>query len=213
MFKKQSFIILLFCFSKNYAQLQDSIFLMNGHVVSSAVIDTTHGTVNILNPKKADRIIKYEIDQLFLVKYSAGFSRYYYSQDSLVNNWLSRDEMWFYMKGETDARKGFKARGAMIGATLAGVAGGMTGSFWGPIAPYGFMALSGLPKIKIKHKTVSDLELLKSVAYLMGYERVARQRLKTRSLIGGTAGLFLGYTIYALTNQHYPESVNIGFNK
>src|SRR5690606_14961434 len=117
-----------------------------------------------------------------------------------LNNWLTREEMSLYMQGERDARKGFKAKGAIIGSVSAGIIGGMTGSFWGPIAPYGFMALSGLPRVKIKKSTVSDTTFLKSDAYLLGYERVARQRLKTRSLIGGTAGLIVGYVLYIFTN-------------
>ena len=52
---------------------------------------------------------------------------------------------------------------------------------------------------------------LESDAYLMGYERVARQKMKLRSLVGGSIGLVAGYGFYALFHNSYPEKLNIGF--
>jgi hypothetical protein len=194
-------------------QVQDTVFLMNGQVVAEKVIDTTLGAVTIYNPKKHSQKIHYEWDQLYMVKFSNGYKRYFYIQDSTINNWFTRDEMWMYMKGENDARKGFRARGCLIGAGITGLLGGMTGTIWGPIAPYTYMALSGIPKIRIRHSTISNPRYVESDAYILGYERVARQRRKLRSLVGGTIGLALGYGFYALFHNSYPETVDIGFNK
>lgn len=194
-------------------KFQDSIFLMNGHQIAAKVIDTLPGILNASDIEKPDKRLQYEWDQLYMVKFSNGFKRYYYFQDSTINNWFTQNEMWMFMKGERDARKGFKAKGALYGAALVGLLGGMTGTFWAPIAPYGFMALSGIPKIKIKHSTVSNVAYLKSEVYILGYERVARQKLKTRSLLGGTIGLIAGYGLYAIFHQYYPESANIGVSK
>jgi hypothetical protein len=194
-------------------QVQDTVFLMNGQVVAEKVIDTTIGAVTIYNPKKHSQKIHYEWDQLYMVKFSNGYKRYFYIQDSTINNWFTRDEMWMYMKGENDARKGFRARGCLIGAGITGLLGGMTGTIWGPIAPYTYMALSGIPKIRIRHSTISNPRYVESDAYILGYERVARQRRKLRSLVGGTIGLALGYGFYALFHNSYPETVDIGFNK
>ncbi len=199
----------LFC----QKQVQDTIFLMNGQVVGEKIIDTVLGAVTIYNPKKHTEKINFEFDQLYMVKYTNGYKRYYYYQDSTINNWFTRQEMWMYMKGENDARKGFKARGALIGAGIMGLLGGMTGTFWAPIAPYGFMALSGITKIRIRHNTISNPKYVESDAYILGYERVARQRRKTKSLIGGTAGLLIGYAFYAAFHNYYPETINFGFKK
>lgn len=211
---KKLFIASIFLFlSLQYfsQKAQDTIFLMNGHVIAKQVIDTTFSTVTIMNPKKHGQKIHYEMDQLYMVKYANGDKRYYYVQDPSIYNEFTRDEMWLFMKGEQDARKGFKARGAMIGSGLIGVAAGMTGTFFAPVAPYGFMALSGITKIRIKHSTVSNPKYIESDAYILGYERVARQKRKTKSLIGGTIGLAIGYGIYAVFHNSYPESGNIGF--
>jgi hypothetical protein len=210
-------IILLFIsiqyFFAQKAPVNDTIYLMNGQVIGEKVIDTLLGAVSINHPTKPGKKIHYEWDQLYMLRFANGTKRYYYTQDSTINNWFSREEMWMYMKGENDARKGFTARGAFIGGAVAGLVGGLSGTFWGPIAPYGFMALSGIPKVRIKHQTVSNPRFVESDAYILGYERVARQRRKIRSLIGGTAGLVTGYVIYALFHESYPERVNIGFGK
>ena len=93
---------LLFClaFARSQNTAQDTIFLMNGHVVAEKVIDTLLGAVTILNPKKPERKINYELSQLYMVKFSDGNKRYYYTQDTFLLNYFTRDEMWMYMKGE-----------------------------------------------------------------------------------------------------------------
>lgn len=214
---KRFFILVLFLvFSKNtFSQTpaQDTIFLMNGHVVAEKIIDTLLGAVTILNPDKPTRKINYELDQLYMVRFSNGYKRYYYQQDSLKSNWFTRDEMWMYMKGEVDARKGFKARGSLIGAGIAGVIGGMTGTFWAPLLPYGYMASVGIPKVRIRHETVSNPNYIDSDAYILGYERVARHKRRIQAVIGGSIGLALGFGLYAIFHNSYPEKVNIGFAK
>jgi hypothetical protein len=192
---------------------QDTIFLMNGHIIAKQVIDTTFSTVTIMNPKKHGKKIHYEEDQLYMVKFANGYKRYYYVQDPSIYNEFTRDEMWLFMKGEADARAGFKARGALIGGGAIGFAAGATGTFFAAIAPYTFMALSGITKIRIRHNTISDPKYLESDAYILGYERVARQKRKTKSLIGGTVGLLLGYGFYALFHNSYPQNGNIGFDR
>lgn len=206
------YVLCLKCQSQVVAE-KDSIYLMNGQMVHEKVLDTLLGAVTIIDPKKADKKIHYEHDQLYMVRFSNGDKRYYYKQDTTIGNWFTRDEMWMYMKGEVDARKGFKARGAMIGGGIAGIVGGMTGTLWGPVAPYGFMALSGITKVRIRHNTVSNPIYLESDAYILGYERVARQKRKIKSLIGGTIGLGIGYGLYALLHSYYPETINVGFSK
>lgn len=192
---------------------QDTIYLMNGEVVGEHVVDTVLGAITINDPKKPNKKIHYELDQLYMVRFSDGFKRYYYSQDSSMNNWFTREEMWMYMKGERDAHRGFKARGSLIGAGIAGLLGGLTGTFYAPILPYGYMAFSGIPKVKIRAESISHPTFVESDAYILGYERVARQKRKIRSIIGGTAGLIVGYTVYAFCHQYYPENIDLGFKR
>lgn len=212
-YKPLSFLFLLPFLCRAQETPLDTIYLMNGHIVNEKVLDTAGNTVTIRHPRKQGKTIIYDWEQLYLVSYVDGAKRYYYQKDSTINNWFTREEMWLYMKGESDARKGFKARGSLIGAGMIGLLGGLTGTFWAPVAPYSFMAFSGLPRVRIRHRTVSNINYLKCDAYILGYERVARQKRKLRSLIGGTIGLAAGYCLYAALHSYYPETVNFGFNK
>ena len=113
--------------------------------------------------------------------------------------------MRYFIRGEQDAQKSFKARGAFWSGLLIGAGAGVTGSLLSPIAPFTFAALVGLPKIKIKKKGVSNLEYLKQDAYLMGYERVARKKRKIKSLIGGASGLGIGLGTYFILKANNSE--------
>lgn len=182
----------------------DSLFLMNGKIYVSTVIDTSLGAVTILDLKDTSKRMNVEYDELYGVKYaSTGRMYYYYSQDTSIVNDFTRDEMWLYMKGERDAKKGFKARGSLFGSMAAGAAGGITGNILGPLAPFAYLGLSGLPKVKIKHDTVSNPYYLDSDAYILGYERQARYKRKINCLIGGGIGLAIGFTANVLITQSF----------
>lgn len=178
------------------AQNKDTILLMNGNYVVEKVLDTVIGAVTIVNPSNTADKLHYEYDQIYCVKYASGFTDYYYTQDTMKGNYFTRDEMLYYMYGERDARKGFKPRGCLIGAGLVGLASGGLGIFFAPIFPYGYMALSGITKVKIKHKTISNPNYIDHDAYILGYERVSRSKRRIQALIGGTIGLVAGYGLY-----------------
>lgn len=181
----------------------DSLFLMNGRIVVSPVIDTLFGAATFVDPEDSTKRSHIENDQLFAIKYHNGDVFYYYVQDT-ISNWFSRDEMWMFMVGERDARKGFKPMGSMLGAMGCGIAAGITGSFYGPVLPVAYTACVGLPKVRIRHSTVSDVRYLDSDAYILGYEREARAKRRIYALIGTGVGLLLGYGTYFAWLQHEP---------
>ncbi len=206
------FIFILIFFTKlAFSQeVKDSIYLMNGNVIGETVIDSSLGAVTIMDPKKPDKRLHYEIDELFKVSYAKGFTHWYYSQDTLRNNWFTREEMGLFIIGERDSRKYFKPKACGITAGLFGFIGGATGTFFAPVLPYGFMAASGITKIKIRQRTVSDPKLLDYDAYILGYERNARQKRKIWSVIGGSIGLAAGYIFYFALKDHYPTDYSNG---
>jgi hypothetical protein len=205
------FILFLFILTKfTFAQTKDSIYLMNGNVIGETVIDSSLGAVTIMDPKKPTKRLHYEYDQLYKVNYAKGFTHWYYSQDSTRNNWFTREEMGLFIIGERDSRNYFKPRACAVGAALFGFIGGASGTFYGPILPYSFMAFSGITKIKIRHSTVSDPKLLDYDAYILGYERNARQKRKIWSVISGSIGLAAGYIFYFALKDHYPTDYKNG---
>lgn len=203
--------IVLFAFNSK-AQYKDTILLMNGNYVVEKVIDTLIGAVTIVNPEKTTEKLHYEYDDIYCVKYASGFTDYYYSQDTLRGNYFTRDEMQYYIYGERDARKGFKARGSLIGAGVVGLASGGLGLFFAPVFPYGYMALSDIPKVRIKHSTISNPNYIDHDAYILGYERVSRSKRRIQALIGGTIGLAAGYGLYfGLLKDKLPSTITFRF--
>ncbi|MBK8366143.1 MAG: hypothetical protein IPL10_01680 [Bacteroidetes bacterium] len=204
-------ILIIFAISSK-AQNKDTILLMNGNVVVEKVLDTLIGAVTIVNPANVAEKLHYEYDDIYCVKYAVGFTDYYYSQDTLKGNYFTRDEMLYYIYGERDARKGFKAPGALIGAGVVGLVSGGLGLFFAPIFPYGYMALTGVPKVRIRHKTISNPNYIEQDAYILGYERVSRSRRRIKALIGGTIGLAAGYGLYfGILKDKLPASLTLRF--
>ncbi len=207
------FILILMNFTfSGKAQNKDTILLMNGNTVVEKVLDTLIGAVTIVNPANTAEKLHYEYNDIYCVKYAIGFTDYYYTQDTLKGNYFTRDEMLYYIYGERDARKGFKAPGALIGAGLVGLASGGLGLFFAPIFPYGYMALTGVPKVRIRHKTISNPNYIDHDAYILGYERVSRSRRRIKALIGGTIGLAAGYGLYfGILKDKLPASLTLRF--
>jgi hypothetical protein len=194
------------------AQSKDTILLMNGNIVVEKVLDTLIGAVTIVNPANTLEKLHYEYDDIYCVKYATGLTDYYYSQDTLNGNYFTRDEMQYYIYGERDARKGFRAHGALIGAGVVGLASGGLGLFFAPIFPYGYMALTGIPKVRIRHKTISNPNYIDHDAYILGYEHVSRSRRRIQALIGGTIGLAVGYGLYfGILKDNLPGTLKLRF--
>lgn len=194
------------------AQAKDTILLMNGNKVVEKVTDTLIGAVTIVDPEKPTKKLHYEYDEIYCVKYGSGLKDYYYSQDTLNGNYFTRDEMEYYIFGERDARKGFKARGCLIGAGITGLVSGGLGLFFAPVFPYGYMGLSGITKVKIKHSTISNPNYIEHDAYILGYERVARGKRRIQALIGGSIGLVVGYGLYfGVLKDNLPATIKISF--
>ena len=213
--KIQYFLCFFSLCSLNYhlkAQAKDTILLMNGNKVVEHVIDTLIGAVTIVDPKKPEAKLHYEYDEIYCVRYGSGLKDYYYSQDTMKGNYFTRDEMEYYMFGERDARKGFKARGSLIGAGITGLLSGSMGLFFAPIFPYGYMGLSGITKVRIKDSTISNPNYIEHDAYILGYERVARSKRRIRALLGGSIGLAVGYGLYfGVLKDNLPATIKISF--
>src|ERR1035437_8442052 len=129
------FILLQTFFSKKGMSQNgnDTILLLNGVVVITTVIDTTNGTTAFKNPKNQKKTLVIENDRIFSISNSKGeFLIYQY--DTIVGNEFTVDEMRYFIHGEQDAQKSFKARGAFWGNFLIGAGAGVTGSLLSPIA-------------------------------------------------------------------------------
>ncbi len=199
-------ILLLFCISFSArSQVNDSLFLMNGKIVLAPIIDTSLGTVTILDTKDTSKRIGIDYEDLYGIRSGkSGKMYYFYTQDSVNGNFFSRDEMQFFMRGERDAKAGFKAKGSFWTSIAVGFGGGLMGSYLSPIPAFACLGFVGLPKVRIKHETVSNPYYLDSDPYILGYERQARSKRRIESLKGGLSGLVIGLlTNFALGKAGY----------
>lgn len=200
-------LLVVFCFLlSNFIVAQrkkaDTLYLMNGRILVSPVLDTSFLAATFVDPEDSTKRTHIENDQLFAIKYNNGDVFYYYKQDTIVN-WFTRDEMWLFMQGERDARKGFKPKGSFVGGLITGMAGGASGlaigsigAFFGPVLPLAFLTTVGIPKVRIRHNTVSNPNNLDYDSYILGYEREARTKRRRGAMIGGGIGVALGYIAY-----------------
>ncbi len=195
-----------------FSQAKDTVLLMNGNLVVEHVIDTVIGAVTVMDPLKPGEKLHFEYDQIYCVKYGSGFTDYYYRQDSALGNYFTREEMEYYIYGERDARKGFKARGSLIGSGAVGLVSGGLGIFFAPVFPIGYMGLSGITKVRIKHNTISNPNYIEHDGYILGYERVSRSKRRIQSLLGGAIGLAVGYGLYfSVLKNALPSTLKIRF--
>lgn len=193
----------------------DSIFLMNGQKVAAQIIDTSFALVTYKLPfsKQPNKIYNFEKDDIFCIRYKDGTNFYYYSQDTSRGDWFTREEMWYFTQGERDARRGFKPINTIIVGGIVGTLAGMTGMYVAPALPLVFYLVSDITKIRIKHHTISNPELLQHDAYILGYQKVSKTKRRINAIISGASGLLAGYLIYfGFKNQYPPTIKDILFN-
>lgn len=212
--RKLSFLLcfIMFVSLLKAQEKKDTLFLMNGKIYVSKILDTLLGGVTIKDFKDTSKKFTVDNDDLFGVRYSSGEMYYYYSQDTATGNEFTREEMGYFMQGERDAKKGFKARGSLFGSMAAGFVGGLSGSFLGPILPFGYLGLCGITKVRIKHETISNPNYIDHDPYILGYERQARGKRRIQCLIGGGIGLVAGFaTNFAIAKTNPNFSFKIKF--
>ncbi len=198
-------LVLILLVKSGFTQTgKDTILMQNGGIMIGAVIDTLNGLTSVKNPKDSTKNIIIENDRIFSITNSSGES-IMYVYDTILGNEFTIDEMRYFIRGEQDAEKGFKARGAFWGNMLLGAAGGVTGSFLCPIPVFAFTAASGLPRVKVKSSTVSNIDYIKHDTYIMGYERVARKKRKISSLAGGAIGIGAGLGTFFILRANNSE--------
>jgi hypothetical protein len=182
------------CFSQ---VKKDTILLLNGDILTGKI---TEMTVDHFTIKESEKMVRgYSVDNDRIFSYINADGEYFlYVYDSLNGNDFTIAEMRYYMKGERDGKKGFGARPAFYTNMLIGAASGLSGSFFFPVPPFAFAVLVGIPKVKIRKNTVSNLDDLNHPPYIMGYERMARKNRKIQSLIGGGIGLVAGLSAFMI---------------
>lgn len=185
---------------------KDTILLQNGDIISGKVIQLTDDDLIVKESEKVVQEFKIDRERIFSYTDASG-EHVLYAYDTLIGNDFTIEEMRYFIRGEQDGRKGFKARPAFYTNLVIGAAGGITGSFFFPIPAFAFAILVGIPKVKIKKSTIRNLDDLNHPPYIMGYERMARRNRKIQALVGGGIGLVAGLGTFLILQASDKELI------
>jgi len=187
--------------SKQGILKKDTVLLLTGGVLTGIISEVTPTYLTIKDSEKMVHGSTIEADRIFSYTNKTGEHLLYYV-DSSAGNEFTVAEMRYFIRGEQDGKKGFKARPAFYTNLIIGFAGGISGTFFFPIPAFTFATLVGIPKVKIKKNTVTYPNDLSHPTYIMGYERMARRNRKIQSLLGGGIGLVAGLGTFLILQNH-----------
>ena len=101
---------------------QDHILLMNGEEIEGRVLGQSTLEVRYLQEKRNGSLVERRepTSGVFSVTDSLGKEKVWYFMDTIFGNDLSVDQMRWFIKGEQDARRGYKPIWPMIGGFATG---------------------------------------------------------------------------------------------
>ncbi|MCB0762080.1 MAG: hypothetical protein KDC12_11205 [Flavobacteriales bacterium] len=200
--KKIGFLLVLVVWSFA-AMAQDVILTMSGREIQCAITDDSgfeivYNYENARGKTKEGRVHKSEV---FSVSQGSQPEQIYYSQDTLLGDWMNEAEMRIYLAGQVDARAHYDVRntfalglgGARFVSYIAG--GGLILSIAFPVL---YTVYQLIPYIKIREETISNPIHRYNEIYALGYERVARTKQVLNALAGSAIGMLGGIVYYLL---------------
>lgn len=141
---------------------------------------------------------------LYALESPDGSVDYYYFQDELKGNFLSRSEMEAFIRGETDARYGVSGKGWFYSGLIVGGVSGylLESSVWSLAVPAVFTLSTKIPIVKIKEEHISDKSFTGNENYALGYEKQARTTNAIQALKGSAIGTALGIIAYLIVDNN-----------
>lgn len=178
-------------------QAPNEILLMTGKIVHGQVTgrDSLHLFYEFGSKEKAKKL---DLERVFAWTTADGSEQVLYQVDTTAERFFTVDEMRYYIQGEQDARKSYKANWTLLaGVPLAAAAGfALNGSVVVFTVPFLTMVLAGIPSYTIRAKQMSNTSLITQPAYVLGFERTARNKRLFKALggavVGAAAGVLVG---------------------
>lgn len=194
--------IILFCglLDHSFSQQSDPhILLMTGKVLEGSVTSVDTVYVYYDYEKKNGKVLhrKLDLERVFSVTDEQGEEEIIYQMDTAVGNYFTEKEMRYYIMGEQDAMEGYRANWTVwVGVpTSAAVGYAVSSTIVVFAVPFVYLVAASLPKYKIREGSVSDPELLREPAYILGYERTARSKRLFKSLSSAVVGTAIGFVV------------------
>ena len=181
---------------------QDNILLMNGRVISGKVLGQSTLEVRYLVPngKAPPRERQEPTEEVFSVTDSLGRERVWYFHDTIFGNDLTVDQMRSFIKGQQDARDGYRPTWTTVGGFVFGagtvIAANleMNSFFLPPIYAVGMT----LPRVNVTRGSIRDPYMEGDMDYAYGYARVGRTKRVVHGLLSTFAGIGAGLLVRQL---------------
>lgn len=185
----------------SWAQRNDRILLMNGQVIEARVLGQSTLEVRyLLEARKGLKERTEPTESVFSVTDTLGRERIWYFYDTIFGNDMTVDQMRWFIKGEQDARKGYKPLWPMIGGFVAGA--GLTIGFdlevTSLLIPPLFAASMTLPRVHVTKGSITDPLMEGDEYYAYGYAKVGRSKRVIKTLITSAAGVAFGLAMRQL---------------
>lgn len=181
---------------------QDKILLMNGELIQARVIGQSTLEIRYLETRKNGRTKERAepTEDVFSVTDSLGRERIWYFYDSVFGNDLTIDQMRWFIKGEQDARKGYKPLWPVVGAFAvgAGVTIGLNLEMNALFLPPLVSGAMALPRVHVTPGSITDPLMEGDEYYATGYARVGRSKRVVRTLIATFVGVGVGLAVRQL---------------
>lgn len=176
-----------------------SILLMTGKVISGKVTkeDSLYIYYDYIKPSGKTKPKKLDWERVFSCTDETGTERVIYVSDTAIGNYFTEEEMRHYIRGEQDAMNGYHAHWTIwVGIPITGGLGFVLNS--SPLVfavPFVYMVSASMPKYRMEAKSISDANLLRQPAYILGYERTARSKRLFKSILSGVVGAGVGMAV------------------
>ena len=194
------FFLIIPFFALSNAKAQDSIIFLNGNtkkVAKVIKVENKEITFIPLNKKKERSI---SINKVFSVN-SGGKENVIYRQDSVIEYFMTIEQMRMFIKGEQTAIEKYKSPLSFIVGFGFGASGGLVIPTFATLAfippAVGTFAVY-LPTPDVKEAQVSE-ELLKNPEFVNGYQSKVRTKRLKKYFYGSSAG-FGSVLLFLLIN-------------
>ena len=180
-------------------QAQDSILLMNGRLLTGKVLGQSTLEVRYLGLGKhgSTKERSEPTEDVFSVTDSLGRERVWYFYDTIFGNDMTVDQMRHFIKGQADARDGYRPTWTTVGGFLFGagttIAANleMNAFFLPPL----YAAVMTLPRVNVTAGSIRDPYMDGNEDYAYGYARVGRTKRVVRGLLSTFAGIGVGLAV------------------
>jgi hypothetical protein len=207
----RSLLFTLLCLLLSAASAQDKISLMNGQEFPAKVIAQSTLEIRYLVAKKNGRLVERAepTESVFSVTDSLGREKVWYFMDTLFGNDYTVPEMRIFMKGERDARNGYKPIVPMLGGFLlgAGLVIGLDLEVNSLLIPPVYAAAMSWPRVNVTRGSITDPNMEGDPIYATGYSVAARPKRVIRCLLSAAAGVAVGLAVRQLIiNPNNPQT-------